>query len=120
MLQHELLPDKGVLIARPRGPLSREDFSALAVDADAYIEAHGALKGLVICAEKFPGWEDLDGVIAHFRFVRGHHRKIARVAFVSDSNVLALLPRLASHFISAQVRHFRADDEEEAVAWASG
>ena len=120
MLQHELLPDRGVLIARPRGPLSREDFSALAADADAYIEAHDALKGLVICAEKFPGWEDLEGFVAHFRFVRDHHRRIARVAFVSDSDVLTLLPRLASHFVSAEVRHFRASDEEDAVAWASG
>jgi hypothetical protein len=120
MLQHELLTDRGVLVARPRGPLSKEDFSALAADADAYIEAHGALRGLVICAEKFPGWEDLDGVIAHFRFVRGHHRNIKRVAFVSDSDVLALLPRLASHFVSAEVRHFRAGNEEDAVAWASG
>lgn len=120
MLQHELISNRGVLIARPSGPLSKEDCSALATDADAYIEAHGALKGLVICAEKFPGWEDLDGLVAHFKFVRGHHREIKRVAFVSDSEVLALLPKLANHFVTAEVRHFGAGDEKDAVAWASG
>ena len=51
MLEHEMLTEKGVLIARPKGPLTEEDFSVLSADADAYIEAHGALNGLVICAE---------------------------------------------------------------------
>ena len=50
MLKHELLSDKGVLVARPEGPLSAKDFSGLAADADAYIESHGALKGLLVCA----------------------------------------------------------------------
>jgi hypothetical protein len=35
----------------------------------------------------------------------------------SDSNVLALLPKIASHFVSAEVRHFKGDDEVEALAW---
>ena len=120
MFQHEMLTDKGVLIARPKGPLSREDFSALSADADAYINAHGALNGLIICAEKFPGWENLEGFIAHFKFVRDHHQKIARVAFVSDSDILTLLPRLANHFVGAEVRHFPADREKDALVWVSG
>jgi len=117
MLEHELLTETGVLIARPKGPLAASDFAALAVDADAYIEAHGALNGLMICAEKFPGWENLDGAISHFKFVRDHHRKISKLAFVSDSDVLALLPKLASHFVSAEVKHFKGDMEGEALAW---
>ena len=117
MLEHELLTETGVLIARPKGPLSEMDFTALAADADAYIETHGALNGLMICAEKFPGWENLDGAISHFKFVRDHHRKILKVAFVSDSDVLALLPKLVSHFVSAEVKHFKGDEEAEALAW---
>ena len=117
MLEHELLSDKGVLIVRPKGPLSAGDFSVLATDADAYIQVHGALKGLMICAPTFPGWENIDGAISHFKFVRDHHRKIAKVAFVSDSDVLALLPKLASHFVSAEVKHFKGDQEAKALAW---
>jgi hypothetical protein len=37
MLEHEMLTEKGILIARPKGPLNEEDFSALSADADAYI-----------------------------------------------------------------------------------
>ena len=117
MLEHELLSETGVLIARPKGPLSAMDFSALAVDADAYIETHGALRGLMICAQEFPGWENIEGAVSHFKFVRDHHRKIAKVAFVSDSDVLALLPKLASHFVSAEVKHFKGDQEAKALAW---
>ncbi len=88
MLEHELLTETGILIVRPKGPLAASDFAALSVDADAYIEAHGALNGLMICAEEFPGWENLDGAVSHFKFVRDHHSKISKVAFVSDSDVL--------------------------------
>jgi hypothetical protein len=120
MLQHEMLTDKGVLIARPKGPLSREDFSALSADADAFINVHGALNGLMICAEKFPGWKNLEGFIAHFKFVRDHHKKISRVAFVSDSEMLTLLPRFANHFVGAEVQHFPTDREKDALAWVGG
>ena len=51
------------------------------------------------------------------KFVRDYHRKISKVAFVSNSDVIALLPKLASHFVSAEVKHFKSDDEEEALAW---
>jgi hypothetical protein len=117
MLEHEMVPDKGVLIVRPKGPLSEEDFAALSADADAYIETHGALNGLMICAKSFPGWENLDGLIAHFKFVRDHHKKISKVAVVSDSDVLTLLRGLASHFVSAEIQQFKGDQEEQALAW---
>ena len=120
MLEHELLSKKGVLIVRPKEPLSAKDFAALTAETDAYIEAHGALKGLVICAKEFPGWENIDGAISHFKFIRDHQRKIAKVAVVSDSDVLTLLPRFANHFVSAEVKHFKGSEEAEALAWIAG
>ena len=119
MLEHELLADTGVLVVRPKEPLSAKDFATLAAEADSYIERNRALKGLMICAEKFPGWENPEGAISHFRFVRDHHRKIAKVAFVSDSELLAVLPKLAAHFVSAEVKHFKRDQEPEALTWLS-
>jgi hypothetical protein len=117
MLKHELLAEKGILILRPGGALSATDFSALASKVDPHIEAHGGLKGLMICAKAFPGWENIDGAVSHFKFVRDHHSKIAKVAVVSDSDVLALLPRLVSRFVSAEVKHFKGDEEAKALAW---
>ncbi|MGA9443537.1 MAG: STAS/SEC14 domain-containing protein [Methyloceanibacter sp.] len=117
MLKHELQLDKGVLIVRPEGPLSAQDFSALTTDTDAYITAHGALKGLMICAKAFPAWDNIDAAISHFKFVRDHHRLIAKVAVVTDSEVLSLLPVFASHFVKANVKHFKGNEEAKALAW---
>src|SRR5512134_4038919 len=117
MLTHELLKDEGILILRPQAALEAADFEALAKEVDPYIEAHGRLRGLVIEAESFPGWSDLAALLSHFRFVRDHHRFIARVAAVSDSPLLSVAPRIASHFVSAEVRHFDFSAREQALAW---
>lgn len=117
MIAHELLTDQGILIVRPQQPLQREDFEAVAREVDPYIEEHGALKGLLIEAESFPGWENLAAMVAHFRFIRDHHTKIARVAAVSDSKLLSVLPRITGHFVAADVRHFSMSAKDEALAW---
>lgn len=117
MIQHELNMEKGSLVLKPQGPLKAEDFSAIAQETDAYIERHGSLNGLMIVAEKFPGWEDVQGFVAHIKFVRDHHQKIKKVAFVSDSRFFEFVPRLAQHFVSAEVKHFDAVEEKAALEW---
>jgi len=119
MLQHELRTDEGILIVRPEGPLSADDFTHIAADVDAHIAAHGALNGLMIHARRFPGWEDLWAVMSHLKFVRAHHRKIRRVAVVSDSTILQFAPKIAAHFVSAEIREFPFNAEDAALAWLS-
>lgn len=114
------LTETGVLVVRPSGPLTEDDFRQLAAEADPRIEAGGKLRGLLIDAENFPGWKDLAGFAAHFRFVRDHHRRISRIAFVSDSRFLSALPKLARHFVAAEPRHFDREDLEEAIRWLEG
>ncbi len=117
MLKHELRKDQGILIVRPVGPLSADDFEFIATDVDAHIEAHGKLNGLMIHARRFPGWEDLWAVMSHLKFVREHHRKIRRVAVVSDSAILQFAPKIATHFVSAEIRQFPFGAKDEALAW---
>jgi hypothetical protein len=117
MLEHELLRTEGLLILRPKGRLEAADFERLARDVDPYLEADGKLHGLMIDAEAFPGWADFASLIAHLRFVRDHHRKIERIAVVSDSTVLTAVPTIASHFVQADLRHFSRAQREEALAW---
>jgi hypothetical protein len=120
MLRHELLADPGILILRPEGALRAEDFAALGAAVDPYIEQHGGLKGLMIEAPSFPGWENFAGLVSHLRFVRDHHRLIRRIAVVSDSTLLAFAPKLASHFVSAEVRAFDGAERAAALAWIEG
>jgi len=117
VIQHELLRDRGILILKPEGPLRAEDFTALAGAVDPYIEERGDLNGLLIDAPSFPGWENFSALLSHLRFVRDHHRKIRRIAVVSDSPLLAIGPKIADHFVSAEVRAFDAADRAGALAW---
>jgi len=117
MISHELLEDAGILIVVPEGPLESSDFEALAKQVDPYLHEQGQLKGLMIQAESFPGWHDFGGLISHLRFVRGHHHQIKRVAAVSDSTFLTIMPKVAHHFVKAEVRHFDFDERGAALAW---
>ena len=71
-MPHRLLTDKGVLVLEPQGPLREQDFEAVAAAVDPWIEAHGALRGVVVRAVNFPGWQDVGGLMSHLRFVRDH------------------------------------------------
>ena len=76
MIKAEIDKTKGILHARPSGPLEAADFDRLAALADPYIAQKGELAGLLIEVKEFPGWKNLAGMVKHFRFVRNHHRKI--------------------------------------------
>ena len=117
MLQYELLDERGILVVKPEGALCAEDFSALAAAVDAYIGQRGELAGLAIDAPRFPGWENFAGQLSHLRFVRDHHRRIRRIAVVSDSTLLAVGPRIANHIVNAEVRSFGTADRALALAW---
>ena len=117
MIQRELLRERGILILKPEGALQAEDFAALGATVDPYIEQHGEIKGLVIDAPSSPGWENFAALLSHRRFVRGHHRRVRRLAVLSDSALLAFVPKIASHFVSAQVRTFKSSGRAEALAW---
>lgn len=117
MIEFDLDQDEGILTIRPDGPLSSSDFKALSKAVDSYVVANGALTGVMIVAESFPGWEDLAGLLSHLRFVRDSHQDVSRVAAVTDSKALSILPRIIDHFVSAKVRHFGFQDQAAALTW---
>lgn len=117
MISYELLRDEGILIVSPKGRLASADFTRLAQEVDPYIQEKGKLSGLMIHAEAFPGWEDLGALISHLRFVKDHHKHIKKVAAVTDSKLLSIMPRVVDHFVSAEVKHFEYRDKEAALEW---
>jgi hypothetical protein len=68
MVRFELDRDRGILILRPEAALATSDFEAIAREIDPYITANGRLKGLMIVARSFPGWESFGALIQHLRF----------------------------------------------------
>jgi hypothetical protein len=117
MIHHELLREQGILIVTPEGPLEKADFEALTPIVDAYIAEHGKLNGLMIYAESFPGWSNFAALVSHLTFVKDHHRQISKVAAVTDSGFLSIMPRIAKHFVHAEIRHFDYGDKQSALAW---
>src|SRR4029078_10578313 len=117
MITHELLPEAGILIIKPESALEATDFEKLAQEIDPYIQENGKLQGILIDAEKFPGWKNFAGLIAHLKFVKNHHQKISRIAVVSDSSFLTIAPKFASHFVQAEIKLFSQLQREEAFNW---
>jgi hypothetical protein len=117
MIKSELLKDKGVLVVSPVGPLAASDFEHLAEEIDPYIEQNGRLHGLMVHTEFFPGWTDFAALISHLKFVRNHQSTIEKVAAVSDSGFLKIIPSVANHFVRAEVKHFGHHDKDKAFEW---
>ena len=117
MIEHSLDTAHSILYVMPQSPLEQSDFVELAKTVDPYIEQTGDLAGLIIQAPKFPGWESLGAMAAHIRFVRDHHKHIKKVGLVTDSVVGNVAEHLASHFVSAEVRHFPAGELGAAKQW---
>ena len=119
MIEHTLDSAHSVLYLRPRAALAQDDFIEVARTVDPYIEETGNLAGLVIEAPAFPGWESLGAMAAHFRFVRDHHKHITKVALVTDSALGNAAEHLASHFVSAEIRHFPSAEIAAAKQWVT-
>jgi len=119
-VSHRLLPDSGVIVVEVKQALRTQDFDALAFTADAWIETHGSLQGLVIHTREFPGWENLGSFFRHVRFVRDHQRHVKRIALAADTKLASLAPSIADHFIQAEVKSFGYDELDAAIAWAAG
>jgi SpoIIAA-like len=117
VIEHSLDAASSILYLRPKSALAPEDFAQLASTVDPYIERTGDLAGLIIETRSFPGWTSLGAVVAHFRFVRDHHWHIKKVALVTDAALGNIAERLASHFVSATIRHFPAGQTEAAKQW---
>ena len=117
MIDYNLDTTHSILYVRPTSALAQEDFAKLTRAVDPHIEATGGLAGLIIEVSSFPGWESLGAFAAHFRFVRDHHKHIKKVAVVTDSSIGNVAERLASHFVSAEIKHFAAGQTEAAKQW---
>ena len=117
MLINEVMLDEKILVITPEGSLKEADFERLTEEVDPYIEAMGMLNGLMIYTESFPGWENFAALLSHMKFVKEHHHQIKKVAAVTDSGFLSILPRVANYFVQADVKHFSYKNKDVALDW---
>jgi len=117
MLNYELNRPESILILEPIGPLESSDFEKLVQEVDPYISEKGKLNGLMIYAKSFPGWDNFAAFLSHINFVKNHHQKVKKIAAVTGSGFLSIMPQVANHFIKAEVRHFDYNDKDAALNW---
>jgi hypothetical protein len=113
MIHCEQLRDRRILIITPDGPSEKVDFERPASEIDPVIASRGELAGVMVCAKSFPGWQSYDALLSHLKFIADHHRQIDRMAVVSDSALLKIMPRIAE----LKVRHFSFEEKDRALAW---
>ena len=117
MLNTILNKDNGILILQPHGALKKEDFDHAVKVIDPFIEECGKLKGIIIYTKTFPGWEDYAAFNRHLTFIKNHHKKVKKLALVTDSLVGDFGELISSHFISATIKNFDFDNIGDAKAW---
>jgi hypothetical protein len=71
----------------------------------------------MICAKSFPGWRNFEAFVSHLKFTAAHHRQIERIAVVTESGFLKIMPHIAGLLVQPKVRHFDLDEKDRALAW---
>ena len=117
MISFEIMKAKGIVLIEPSGALEKTDFERLTKEIDAYISDQGYVNGIIIHTKDFPGWESFGAFTDHMKFIQDHHKKIKRVAAVTDSKFMSIAPMIANHFVSAEVKHFEYTDMDAAKKW---
>ncbi|MEE8589186.1 MAG: STAS/SEC14 domain-containing protein [Sulfurimonadaceae bacterium] len=107
----------GIVILTPSGVLHSEDIANVAEMVDPYIAEHGELGGLIIYTREFPGWEDFSALVTHIKFVKDHHKHIAKVALVSDMAIADFTKNIVKHFVNAEVATFHFNALTDAKKW---
>ena len=117
MLNINIDEQNRIAIFEPDEKLSESDFKSAVNIIDPYINKVGNLNGLIICTKEFPGWESFAALVSHLSFVKGHHRKITHLAFVTDSKIGNFAEKIANHFVSADIKSFAYGELEMAKTW---
>ena len=119
MIEVSIDRENNVIVATARDTLSEADFENLSGSINDYINSMDRVPALVLNAQSLPHWKDSAALFAHLKLVRDHQKILPKVALVSDSATLSLMPSLVDIFVRAKVRHFAQSDFDKALAWAA-
>jgi hypothetical protein len=117
MLHHEIDTENGILTVTPSGELAATDFKQLTDVIDDYNSRHEPLQALMILTEHFPGWDSFGALFQHLKFIRQQRDQVKKIAAVTDSGFLTVMPHIVDHFIQADVRHFAYTEKAQALEW---
>src|SRR6188472_2686577 len=117
MVEHAFNTDTGILHIQPKSSLEQADFEQLAKTVDPYIAGTGDLAGIIVETPGFPGWASFGAMAAHLRFVKDHHKRIRKIALVTDSALGNVAEHLVAHFVSPEIKQFPSAELPAAKQW---
>lgn len=117
MIDLSLMKKDGILIVAPTGALTDDDMEELRGTLSGMVADGEELKGLMIDANAFPGYADLQAFFSHMGIIRDFHGKIAKLALVSDAAFASAGEFFAKAVMGVDARHFPATGRDEALAW---
>lgn len=117
MISLTIFKEDGIVLIEPSSPFEKSDFERLTKEVDQYIEVSGEVNGIIVYTLTFPGWQDFSAFVHHMKFIKNHHRKIKRVAIVTDSKLGSIVLSIANHFVSAEIKRFEYNDMDASKAW---
>lgn len=109
-------PDAGLAELAVSGRVTEADFDAVAPRLAAFVEARGEPVRLLEIVSDFEGF-DLALIRKGIAFDVKYLSRFSHCAVVTDSGWIGPFARLASPFISCQVRTFPLGEEAAARAW---
>src|SRR5262249_4646115 len=109
--------DGDVLKVQPSGPISSEDVTALTRTVDDYLTAHPKIDGVMVQTRKFPGFASMGSFADYARFITDHHKKVQRIALVTDFALAPVAEFMANHVVGVKMRHFPFAEDKAALAW---
>jgi hypothetical protein len=115
MLYTEQLAD-GIILAKPTGKLKESDFAQLASKVDQMFKAAAPVR-ILVDATAFEGWEDRQAAASHFRFVRTHQQKVARIAIIAGHAWQHWLALFAGVFVHPELEVFEPTERVQAEGW---
>jgi len=109
--------ERALARVRIEGELTPEDFERVGAQIDPFIERHGTIR-ILLDVRGFHGWDSIEALVDHLRFIGRHQRHAGRIAVVGSHAWQRLLATTLGHLLHPEVRYF-GGDEAAAEAWVA-
>jgi len=110
--------DETVLYIKVLGKIEKGDFDDnLKKSVDHLISEYGKIRGILIDASDFEGWEDFPALMEHIGFIQELNEDVYRVAIIGNQTWQKLLPTIAGLFVEPVIKRFEPGHGKEAEDW---